>query len=331
LSEVPTSHPAFERYDGELLFAEHLSEFFADPNALKQAREALTEEFLKTVANGCRPLPYYALLVADGDRMGSVIDQQTTIEEHRRLSRTLADFAAQVPKVVAKHEGSLVYAGGDDVLAFVPLHTVLECAQELANSFKESLRGFQDGQGRSPTLSVGVAISHHIEPLSDALQLAREAEKTAKGKGGRNALAITLSKRSGVDRTIYGAWGTLDERLQFFVRLHRREAIPDGAAYELHDLGRRLKVQDDDSSRDVLDEVMHKEAMRILKRKRARRGQEQLAQETLRRLEKYIVSEKVPLDMLADELIVARILADAADLANPPQVEEENQDGNMDH
>jgi CRISPR-associated protein Cmr2 len=170
-----------------------------------------------------------------------------------------------------------------------------------------------------------------MEPLSEMLQLAREAGKIAKRQGGRNALAVTLTKRGGADRTVFGKWGTLDERLRFFVRLHRREAIPDSVAYELHDLVRRLQVRESDPAREVLDDAMRKEAMRILKRKRAKRGQERVAEETLRRLEEYIASNAVSLDRLADELIVARVLADAADLADLPLHEEETRHGDVDH
>jgi hypothetical protein len=51
--------------------------------------------------------------------------------------------------------------------------------------------------GPQATVSVGLAIGHVKEPLQDMIKEARAAEKRAKSKLGRNALAVTLFKRSG--------------------------------------------------------------------------------------------------------------------------------------
>jgi len=153
---------------------------------------------------GLAPSPYYSLLLADGDRMGKAIDGLTTPADHRCLSGLLADFASKVPDIVRRHKGSLIYAGGDDVLAFVPLHTALDCARELAVDFNQRFdKKFpidEDGVIRYPTLSAGIAVAHHLEPLQDGLTLARDAEKKAKGIPGKNALAVIVDKRSGASR-----------------------------------------------------------------------------------------------------------------------------------
>jgi CRISPR-associated protein Cmr2 len=51
--------------------------------------------------------------------------------------------------------------------------------------------------GLRATVSVGLAIGHMKEPLQDMIREAQAAEKRAKNKLGRNALAVTLFKRSG--------------------------------------------------------------------------------------------------------------------------------------
>lgn len=152
-----------------------------------------------------RPEPYYVLLHADGDRMGEAIDHQSQrgLQAHRNLSNKLAlNFAARVQGIVEQHKGCLVYAGGDDVLALLPLHTALRCAKALAQAFQDAMRGF--GKAQDPTLSVGLAIVHHLEPLQDALELVRRVEKFAKEgppntppDKKRNALAVAYSPRSG--------------------------------------------------------------------------------------------------------------------------------------
>ncbi len=323
----------FGRMDGELLFEERLRELIDDKAQLKKAREAL-RKLIEEAFGGEEPLPYYALLSADGDHMGEVIDAQEHPDKHRRLSRRQSEFAQEARGIVERHQGSLVYSGGDDVLAFVPLHTVLACARELADTFRNLLCEFtvtgDHDSPISPTLSVGIAIAHHLLPLSDSLELARSAVQTAKSPGGRNALAVTLSKRSGVDRTVWGHWDELDKRLEGFARLHMEDAIPDGAAYELHDLALQLKGTQDHADSDTLDtlrRILSAEVKRILSRKRARGGTEPIAPQTLEELLGYIdeqITQAVrPCDgviRVADEIVVARVLASAMKLATvPPQ------------
>ena len=309
--KIVNRHPAFRFYDGHLLFEERLADYIdqkkpGGKDKLDRARAAL-RDFLKTALNNQQPFPYYALLLADGDNMGKAIDAkaQEGWVEHQKLSARLSAFAQSVRDIVqVNHKGSLVYAGGDDVLAFVPLHKVLACARALADKFKGDLVRFQftdkNGKKNSPSLSVGVAVVHHLNPLSDALDLAHRAEKRAKD-AGRNALAVTISKRSGVAFTVKGQWGDIDSRLQYFTCLHRAEAIPDGAAYELRQLSKDLS--------DLPPEAKRVEAERILKRKRVKN--EKLRDDVLKELAKHINDLNLSLEDLANELIAARTFARA--------------------
>lgn len=310
-------------YDASILFEERLAEDVEEAE-LAAARSRLHELY---EAIGSRPEPYYAILHADGDRMGKVIDNLAArgIEAHQQFSRSLDSFAAGVRTIVEgpAYRGALVYAGGDDVLAFVPLDTALACARELAQRFAAALSAYTaiDGDKTiAPTLSVGIAIVHHIEPLSAALDLARQAEKAA--KRSRNALAIILSKRSGADTTISGGWDTdFVDRLERWIELHRTDALPDGAAFELRDLYNRIsrafEPLPNEKSNNDSREALRAEAMRILQRKRAARGQIEIGQDDLDLFERTITRHGV--NVLANELIVAREFARARGL---PSVEE---------
>jgi CRISPR-associated protein Cmr2 len=306
--------------DGALLFEERLDDVFADKNKLHDAKEALREFFrqARPIIGAGRPSPYYAILHADGDGMGAVIDAQAQAgpERHRELSRALDEFAANARAIVAQHHGALIYSGGDDVLAFVPLHTLLVCAQELAREFRQQLEPFKNAKGDSSTLSVGIAVVHHLLPLSDALDLARDAEKSAKQVDGKNALAITISKRSGGETTVRGQWGVFDKRLERFISLHRHKVLPDGAAYELRDLHERLMpppAPPDDPAQ--FWEMLRTEAIRILLRKRLPGGKTAFNKDSAADYVQDIGMNKRTLADVASELIVARLLADAADLA----------------
>ena len=76
----------------------------------------------------------------------------------------------------------------------------------------------EDDAGLGPG-QTGLVIAHHLESLSQIMNLARTAEKAAKGVPGKDALAITLSKRSGIDRTIAGHWSTLAPMFDQLTRL----------------------------------------------------------------------------------------------------------------
>jgi CRISPR-associated protein Cmr2 len=316
-SQVP-----FGPYDGSLLFEGRLPDLFEEmldtdkrQKGIVDARVALSE-VLKELGLST-PLQYYAILLADGDHMGEAIKRQDTFESHQSLSRGLDKFAQEAIKVVEKkHHGELVYSGGDDVLAFVPLHRAVDCARDLADEFSKQLSGFPiDDANKSPTLSVGIGISHFMDPLRSALNLARKAESLAKME--RDSLAVIVDKRSGPPVEIKGVWGDLDERLNAYVTMHRNDWVPDGAAYELRELGRLLDKADEVERASLL-KLVRSEAERILRRKQPQHGaQKELAEDVLDRLVADV--QKLELKEVVDSLIVARLLAQAWEEADPTQ------------
>lgn len=197
------------------------------------------------------PYPYVACLVADGDRVGRAIDALASADAHREFSRTLAGFAGDARRIIEQsHRGSLVYAGGDDVLAFLPLPEVLACADALRRSFARAMDTACDAlppKADRPTLSVGVGVGHVMESMGDLLALGREAEGLAKhGRGGggdRNALAVIVDKRSGGRRSWRARWDEWDgapvARLRADAEL-LREQLSSRKVYEVARTLRRL-------------------------------------------------------------------------------------------
>jgi CRISPR-associated protein Cmr2 len=151
------------------------------------------------------PPAYIACLVADGDHMGKAINKLADTTANRQFSRSLAEFPREARHIVEQeHLGSLIYAGGDDVLAFLPVAEAPACAAKLAMAFSTLLKGVASVDP-SPTLSVGIAVGHMLEAMSGLLGLARQAERAAKD-AGRNALAIIVAKRSGGERRLVLPW-----------------------------------------------------------------------------------------------------------------------------
>ncbi len=327
LSVAPRRDPITEYVDGTVFYdtrlAEALNEIGVnDANQAKAAMGAL-RNFLDDVQPKLgEPIPYYALLLGDGDRMGKVIHSLHTSDEHRELSEKLEVFASSTRNTVEQdHDGALIYAGGDDVLALVPLHKALACATKLAEDFAREMQQWkieEDGQERSPTLSIGMVIVHQLFPLDEALELVRSAEKKAKAVPGKNALAIVVRKRGGEPVAVEGQWDIVDKRLESLRELHIRGAISTKAQYELMDLA--LRLDQPGELTETLREVRKAEAQRILGRKRKEGGGALLDDADRKTLEELHIFDDPA--RLGRELYVAALLAKAERQANPPPVDE---------
>lgn len=155
---------------------------------------------------------YYAILVMDGDRMGQHLRAQPGPNHPCTISRALTKFAvAEAEGIVEAHSGTLIYCGGDDILALFPTHQVLACAQRLNEKFREIwAQEMETVRYSSPaTLSAGIAVVHIKEDLRFALQMARDAEKRAKN-AGRNILGIMACRRSGEHTFALCPWPFLE-------------------------------------------------------------------------------------------------------------------------
>jgi CRISPR-associated protein Cmr2 len=162
------------------------------------------------------PPAYYALLHMDGDRMGELFKGAGPAgwgkgrRRYREITRLLTTFSLEkVRQIVKDHGGELIYAGGDDVLAVLPAATVVACARALRDAFRHP-----DCLTEAASISAGVAVVHHKEDLRFALQQARAAEKAAKRVGkehgdpdAKDALALTVCRRSGEHTTAVLGWG----------------------------------------------------------------------------------------------------------------------------
>lgn len=253
--------------------------------AARRLREMLGK-FLEATKEADIPPPakYYAVLYMDGDRAGQwlsgtheglthlrhvlhpsvrqqlegnpewvkLLNEQRLLTPalHAAISDALANFALKLVRFVVeeRHAGRVVYAGGDDVLAFLPLDDALLAAQELRALFSGEI-AFTDSNlkasemdvrkkdwqptfgnlsctgylwldkaplltmGPTATASIGIAIAHHLQPLDTTLQAMREAEHAAKEAYGRNALCVHLLKRSGEEARVGAKWSYAGENL----------------------------------------------------------------------------------------------------------------------
>ncbi len=277
--------------------------FVSRHHELQEETEVGSEQLAKlreALACLAQPEPYLAVLVADGDKMGQVISRLDTPGKHRAFSQALAGFADQARRIVEAHNGVLIYAGGDDVLAFVPVDKGLDCARRLHDTFAEVLRDYG-----SPTLSVGLAIGHFMENLEDLLQHGRAAEKAAK-QPDRDGLAVHLHKRGGSPIRVRARWTenpSPEKRMMNYAHLILAEAIPSKLPYEL----RKLADLYENWPAQTVADALRKDILRIIRDKQPLSGRHAMPQ--IEEAIKASVTDATSLHRFAGELLVARQLA----------------------
>ncbi len=300
-------------YEGSVVYPERIANL-AGESGTAPAKFADLRKALSGLKG--EPNPYLAVLVADGDRVGKALSEKKSPKEHRDFSEALAGFSEGVEAIVEKYQGVLVYAGGDDVLAFLPVDKCLECARKLHDSFEESMKT----HGDSITLSVGIGIGHFMENLEDLLEYGRDAEKAAKkvkeGDKEKDALAIHVHKRGGAPIEIASRWQAdpkPDDHLRNMAELINGKHLSGRVAYELRQMAKLYEEWKEPQA------AIQRDVKRLLAKKRPGEGKklsegDKDAVDVL--VEKRVVDSK-SLDAFARELLVAKLIAEVMRQAEP--------------
>jgi len=142
---------------------------------------------------------YYAVITADGDKMGQKIKNEATedITKIKVLSQKLFEFFTKDKDIYTltnkEFKGELIYAGGDDILALLPVKN----GDKIFLDYIERLsKRFQDIVGNDVSLSFGVNIAYYKYPLRDAVQSSFDLLYQAKDKAP-NSIALKITKHSG--------------------------------------------------------------------------------------------------------------------------------------
>lgn len=197
----------FSRLDANYI---HRS-FIADPRLCpfrreidEGHREGLERQLAAIYAQvGGPPSAYSALLLADGDRLGDLVKRLGGAAVGGALSR----FTGGVQRRVKESDGVTIYAGGDDVLAMLPVEGALGCARDLATAYTESFAESRQRIGVAPTLSAAVVFAHVRLPMRAVLEAARALlDDVAKGENGRDSVAVAVVKHGGVKTQWVSSW-----------------------------------------------------------------------------------------------------------------------------
>ncbi len=320
-----------ETIDGELFFEENLKKESIKEKFEKDLDEEKIKEIKKDLKNLREeignPNPYYAIIYLDGDNMGKWLsgellpnikdayNSQTweklppnfknqlnklsskkflTPAIHSSISAALRNYAIEfVRKIVEEeHLGKLVYAGGDDVLAFVNLRDLAQVMEKLRFSFSGEIKienkeikvdpqnknGFveKDGiyiltMGKNATLSMGVVIAHYKEPLKIVINKVFEMEKKAKSNHNKDSFSILLLKKSGEERIATYKW-KYDNILTTEIIRKAKEAMNDkNERYISHNFIQKLKIEfarlkEKNGYLPGPEEIFNKELLRLISR-----------------------------------------------------------------
>ncbi len=192
----------FPKLDGNYLHCEFVQNERQCPldDATSAARQKLVN-LLKTIYEAQDktgeklgpPPTFYALLLADGDRLGQMVNAWGG----ELVGKALSEFTNDVPKIVQRHDGVTIYAGGDDVLAMLPVPKALACASHLADEYTSA---FPQEVRSKATLSAAVVFAQIRLPLTGVIAEAhRLLDEVAKDANGRDSLAAGVLKPGGLN------------------------------------------------------------------------------------------------------------------------------------
>jgi len=169
-----------ESLDGVAFFSSVL-ENEQGTEKLRYALEALNKRTDKVS-------PFYAILLMDGDSLGK---HMSNADSQKKISDSLDKFTHKVNDIVTENNGFLIYAGGDDVLALIPLEDVLTCANKLRLYYLDCFKN----TAIPTSLSGAIEYIHIKTPLMRGISDCHPLlDNIAKEQTGRNSLAIRLQK-----------------------------------------------------------------------------------------------------------------------------------------
>ena len=162
---------------------------------------------------------YYAIVRADGDRIGKLLEQiGAHSEKVKEFSKSCLLYCKKACELVSEYNGVTIYAGGDDLLAILPcdskikknegtpFHFSCKLNEVFCKIFEKLLTECNEGKDESDKLSVsvsvGITIAYYKFPLYEALE---DSQNMLFGyaKKKRNGIAVKIQKHSGQSEGLF--------------------------------------------------------------------------------------------------------------------------------
>lgn len=146
-------------------------------------------ESFEEIAAASRPGGYFALVVADGDRMGKLLEQCPTLPAIRRTATALYELLGATVegalKGIDSNRRDRLILGGDDIVLAVPAQHGMPVALALVEEFG---RRSEAALGRAMTLSAAVVWAHTRYPFAVWREVAESALSFAKREAALRGL-----------------------------------------------------------------------------------------------------------------------------------------------
>jgi len=184
---------------------------------------------------------------------------------HAAVSESLADFSLYgVSRIIKDKKGRLIYAGGDDVCAVLPVEKAFDAAREIQKYYNSTYTLIKQdssshmeldawspvpgklsinlGKGEHISISGAVLICHHKENLAQMIARAhRLLDERAKNVEGKNACSVELRKRSGGSRYFTAKWDeeavwTAFTKIGESIRSKNKARVSSSVVYRLEQL-----------------------------------------------------------------------------------------------
>jgi CRISPR-associated protein Cmr2 len=207
-------------FDWELLYETSLTKKYLEKNGYDVVSfedvKKLQKQIVTHLHNDGKILSnYYALILFDGDDMGSWVsgehlaDIEHLEEFQSKLTYHLGEYADSLDNIVKYPHGKLIYSGGDDIAAFVNLQHIFPVLSGIRKRFLEKIVMSDIAEiknDRIMTLSGGVCIAHRMTPLSSVLKWAKNMESESKKNPGKNSFTLGIMRRGGEIRYTIQKW-----------------------------------------------------------------------------------------------------------------------------
>jgi CRISPR/Cas system-associated protein Cas10 (large subunit of type III CRISPR-Cas system) len=206
--------------------------------------------------------PYFAIVSMDGDRLGETLGGDhlapgSDLEQYQaNVSAALSAFAASLRTSSAGLDVAaldlpeplqgvtppqLIYAGGEDVLFLADPRDALSCAIAVRNRYRQEMTA----RGIDParlTISGAVLYAHTKIPAGTLFAEAESLLKEkAKRDAGRDAVALSLHKRSGEPVSVAFKWDDpLLKSLEAITREVGEKRLSSRQTYRVADEGKPL-------------------------------------------------------------------------------------------
>ncbi len=217
--------------------------------ALKQLNKAANQEPVS---------PFFAVLMLDGDSLGV---QMSDPAKQADISKGLDTFTKKVPRIIHQNNGFLIYAGGDDVLAILPLEDAIQAAIECRTHYLDCFKN----TSVNTTLSGAIEFVHIKSPLMKSIFNAHQLlDEVAKEQTGRDAIAIRVMKPGNENAIWSMPWQYALDQQNSFLLEKLSTLFKDGSAdgkglssqfiYKLRDQYQNFQLNDfqEDELEDLL-------------------------------------------------------------------------------